>query len=341
MLALFRLMERWGMGQLLTEPDSQTLLLDQMLWQEAMRRGINMFEFRPFGSVRNSFVATLPDGRVINFEGVPIPPTKNSWWVNNKSELKKKLQAGGIPVARGGSVFSLNKARVLFAELNSSVVVKPTIGSASRHTTMQVGTLDQLERAFVSAKKISPFVMIEEELSGAVYRPTLVDGKLIATLRRDQAQVVGDGVHTIKELTDEANTHPARNGPYFSPINLDLTKDELVRQNLTKESIPAEGQRVQLNQKINWSLGGTTEDVTDEVHLDNKALFERIAQIVGVPLLGIDFIIEDISQSWKDQPRCGVIECNDMPYFDNHHLPFKGKPRDIAGPVWDFVLNNL
>jgi cyanophycin synthetase len=54
-------------------------------------------------------------------------------------------------------------------------------------------------------------------------------------------------------------------------------------------------------------------------------------------LVGIDFIIEDISKSWKEQARCGVIECNSRPFFDNHHLPFNGKPRNVAGAIWDYA----
>jgi cyanophycin synthetase len=94
---------------------------------------------------------------------------------------------------------------------------------------------------------------------------------------------------------------------------------------------------VNLHQKINWGLGGTTADVTEEVHPENATLFEKIATTLDAPIVGIDFIIEDISRPWFDQEKCGVIECNSMPYFDNHHVPFEGQPRNVAGPIWDLV----
>ncbi len=62
--------------------------------------------------------------------------------------------------------------------------------------------------------------------------------------------------------------------------------------------------------------------------------------MLKAPIVGIDFIIEDISKPWQEQAKCGVIECNGRPFFDNHHLPFEGKPRNVAGAIWDFALKD-
>ena len=336
---VYALLAKIGLGVFLDKPDSKTLLLDHMLWEEAARRGIQMREFRFLSIPNNSFVAVLPSGRTLTFGGIPpMPKTTPAWWVNNKSILKQKFGALGMPVPRGGSFYLLDKAQQFFTQLERPIITKPTIGSASRHTTMHVHDIKTLNAAFANAKKISPFVIVEEELSGCVYRPTVVGGKLLATLRRDQPFVIGDGTSTVEQLVEEENKNPKRSGPYFHPIVLnEAAHAELRLQNLTEESVPAAGQRVQLHPKINWGVGGTTTDVTDEVHPDNVELFERVAEALNISLVGIDFIIEDISRSWKEQSGCGIIECNDMPYFDNHHLPYQGEPRDIAGPVWDLV----
>jgi len=335
---LYAALVRLRMGYFLEAYDGQTLLLDQVLWDEAKRRGIVMREFRLFGAAKGLFIATLPNGRVLDFDGVPLPQQRALWWINNKPKLVQRLSKAGFPVAKGGSAATLKRALALFNKLAKPLVVKPSAGSASRHTTMHVDSVEGLERAFRLAKKLSPWVMIEEELAGSVYRPTLVNGTLIATLRRDQPYVTGDGIKTVQELVEEENKNPARSGPHFGPIKLDgAAVAELAVQGLKVQSIPASGRRVQLNQKINWSLGGTTTDVTDIVHPDNKKLFEEVPKLLHAPLVGIDFIIEDISRSWKEQPKCGIIECNDMPYFDNHHLPYKGKPRNVAGPIWDLI----
>ena len=342
LIALYRALVYIKIGELLDEPDDKTLLLDQVLWEEAKRRGIGMREFRFLGGANNTFMATLPGGTEVAFYGVPLAYTSEpAWWINNKSILKNKLGELGVPVPRGGSVYSFKEAEKIFNFIGTSVITKPAIGSASRHTTMHINTPEKLKAGFASVKKVSPLVIVEEELQGCVYRPTVVGGKLLATLRRDQPFVVGNGISTVEQLVAEENKNPKRSGPHFSPLVLNEAADaELALQNLTRTGIPAIGQRVQLHPKINWALGGTTTDVTDEVHPENKALFEKIAKILNVPLVGIDFIIKDISKPWQEQPGCGVIECNDMPYFDNHHLPYKGKPRDIAGPLWDLISSS-
>jgi cyanophycin synthetase len=299
-----------------------------------------MKEFRLFTLPIAAFTANVPSGGRIAFSSFPVPPGSSSpvWWIDTKHIMKRKFLNLGIPVAAGGAALTKSAALKIFNALSAPVIVKPYEGSGSRHTTTHINTQEELLRAFEVSQQIAAMSVIEEELIGAVYRPTVVGGKLIATIRRDVPQVVGDGVRTIEQLVEEENENPKRDGPYFQKIVLSNAHlQELARQGYTIESVPEAGKIITLHQKINWSVGGTTTDVTEEVHPDNVALFEKIASVLHAPLVGIDFIIGDISRSWKEQERCGVIECNSRPFFDNHHLPFKGKPRNVAGAIWDYA----
>ncbi len=337
---IFHSLIRIGWAKKQTEIDDDTQLLAQMLWREAKDRGITVWEFRLFGLARNIFLAEFPDGRSISYEGTPLPPhsVHQAPWLDDKGILKKNFQKLGLPVAKGGDVFTRRGALKLFSSLEAPVIVKPRRGSASRHTTLHIINEQELLRAFDVATQVSPAAMIEEELVGAVYRATVVDGKLAATLRRDQPYVIGDGVHTISELVHEANKHPARSGPYFSKIKIDdSATNELKWHGHTLEDVLPKGKRVTFHQKVNWSVGGTTTDVSDDVHPDNVALFERVAEVLKAPIVGIDFIIEDRSRSWKEQERCGIIECNSVPFFDTHHLPFEEMASNVAGAIWDMV----
>ncbi|HYF28874.1 MAG TPA: hypothetical protein VEA36_00730 [Candidatus Paceibacterota bacterium] len=326
-----------GVARRVTEPDDDTQLLALMLWNEGKKRGIEMEEFRLFNLPRNIFLARLPDGRKIAFEGIPLPASELArvHWMDDKAELKKRFRALGLPVAKGGDARSVRDARRIFRSLTPPAIAKPHSGSGSRHTTLHLATEEDLVRGFRIAQEVSPRVVIEEELVGPVYRATVVDGTFAAALRRDQPYVTGDGKRSVRELVEEANTHPARSGPYFHNIQLDeAAAEELAWQGLATDSVPEAGRRVTLHQKVNWSVGGTTADVTDEVHPYNIALFEEVARVLKAPIVGIDFIIEDIARPWKEQERCGILECNSMPFFDNHHLPFEGKPRNVAALIW-------
>ncbi|MEK7510935.1 MAG: hypothetical protein AAB582_01725 [Patescibacteria group bacterium] len=329
---------RFNLAKRVTEPDEHTQLLALMLWNEGKERGIVMEEFRLFDLPRNIFLARLPNGKKIAFEGIPLPKSEleRVHWMDDKAELKKRFRKIGLPVAKGGDARSLHQAKKIFRSVTPPVIAKPHSGSGSRHTTLHLVTEEDLERGFRIGNEVSPRVVIEEELVGPVYRATVVDGKFAAALRRDQPYVTGDGRRTITELVEEANTHPARGGPYFHPMQLDEAAEaELAWQGLAIDSIPEAGRKVTLHQKINWSVGGTTADVTDEVHPVNVALFEEVARVLKAPIVGLDFIIPDITRSWKEQDRCGILECNSMPFFDNHHLPFEGKPRNVAALIWE------
>lgn len=320
--------------------DDKTLLLGMCIWEEAKARGIELYEWRLFGLARNVFVAKLPGGEKIAFEGIPFPPSgiNRVWWMDDKAELKKRFQKLGFPVAAGGHAKSERDALALFERLSPPLIAKPHSGSASRHTTLHIDTAEKVQRAFRIGKEVSPKVVIEEELFGPVYRATVVDGVFAAALRRDPPHVIGDGVHSIEELVQEANKHPKRQGPYFSPMQLnEAAREELAWQRLEPSSVPDVGRRVTLHQKVNWSLGGTTADATEGVHPDNVELFEAVSKALKAPIAGIDFIIGDIARSWKEQERCGILECNSMPYFDNHHLPFEGEPQNVAARIWDAI----
>ncbi|MDB5264767.1 MAG: Cyanophycin synthetase [Parcubacteria group bacterium] len=334
---IFRALTRLGVAERVMEPDEHTQLLALMLWNEAKTRGIEVSEIRLFGLPRNIFLARLPNGRTICYEGIPMPPRDidRVEWMDNKAVLKDKFRKLGFPIAKGGTADSLKAALRIYKNVTPPVIAKPFSGSGSRHTILHIKDEAELARGFSIAKQIAPRVVIEEELVGPVYRATTVDGKFAAALRRDQPHVIGDGVHTVTELAAEENKNPQRQGPYFHHVNLDdAAKKELAWQGFDFNTVLKNGQWANLHPKINWSVGGTTADVTDEVHPDNVALFEEVTKVLKAPIAGIDFIIADISRSWKEQDRCGILECNSMPFFDNHHLPFEGRPRNVASLIW-------
>ncbi len=310
------------------------------LWTEAEERRISMKEFR-LGPIKDLFIARK-NGKVRCFDGLPRPvgpEAESLYWMDNKPTMRKRFAEAGIPIARGGACFLERRGLELFASLRKPVITKPYTGSRSRHTTIHIETPEEFIHAFRNAKVLSPLVLIEEELVGFVHRGTLIGGKLVAVMRREPPHVIGDGAQTVRELVTEENKREKRHGTTFHPIAMGPEADqELSRQKLSWSSIPEKGTIVTLNQKVSRGIGASTTDLTEEMHPENRKLLEKIGAVLDDPLVGVDFIMNDVRLPWHEQERSGVIECNSLPFIDLHHYPLFGKPRNVAGALWDLIF---
>ena len=329
-----------GLGKITTTPSDKDSLRAKVLWEEAIKRKIDMKEFLLFGIGRDIFISRY--NKEMRFFDV-LPRTKDYnpkglEWMDNKNEMKKHFKKEGIPIANGGIASSKKEAIKIFNSLNKPVITKPNLGSRSRHTTTHISDEANLISSYKKAHQLSPWVMIEEELTGYVHRGTLIGEKFVACLRREPAYVIGDGVHNIKELIEIENKNPLRAGPIFHQLSLDEEAiKELTHWNRNENTIPKDKEIVTLGQKTSRAVGGGITDMTEVIHPDNIAMLEKIAEVLDDPLIGVDFIMDDCSISYKDQPKSGVIECNSAPFIDLHHFPLVGKPHNVAGALWDII----
>jgi D-alanine-D-alanine ligase-like ATP-grasp enzyme len=333
-----------GVVKLKSEPSSEKDTdRAKCMWKAAKERGIEVKQVWAFKKPINIFLAKLPNGKRLIFEGLPRPggDSVNLEWMDNKGTMKLKFRAAGFPVPRGETCYTLTGGKKVFNEIRKNggmVVVKPTLGSRSRHTRVHIKTEEEFIKAFKIAKQICPIVSVEEELRGSVFRVALIGGQLGGVLRRDPAIITGNGKNNVRELIAMENRDPRRNGVFHAiPINSELD-EALALQKMNRESVPKAGQRVIAGTKVGRSQGGTNSDVTDEVHIENRKLFLDIAEYLKDPLVGIDFIIEDITKPWRGQMPCGSIELNTIPFLDLHIYPYEGKARDLSSMLWDEVL---
>jgi hypothetical protein len=346
-LPFFKLMVILKLGYWSDLPDEKDTWRTKCFWEEAMRRGIKMREFH-LGPIRDGFVAKYKGShqggasKTIIFDGLPRPGFKESAslkWMDNKGIMKVKFLKEGLPVAPGGVAFTKRNALKIFNSITKPVITKPNLGSRSRHTMIHINTEKDLIIGFEKAKKLSPLVVIEEELRGYLFRGTLIGGKLEGVVRRDQPEVTGDGTQTLRELMKEENKRPERNGPIFHKIIIDKeAMAELERQKVKLDDVIEKNKVVTFSQKTSRGCGGTTTEVTNLVHPDNVEMLEHVGKFLDDPLVGVDFIIEDITKSWREEQHCGIIECNSLPFIDLHHYVMFGKPNSVAGKLWDLVL---
>ncbi len=290
-----------------------------LFFDEAKKRGMNFSYLRNGKKFLNYFLMRLPS-RQIAFEGLPRAEflgNQHSDLIDDKYFVKKILAKNNLPHAAGGNFwwFQKNKA-INFAEKLYPVVVKPRWGSMSQHISVNVRNVADLKAAIRKALQYNPAFIVEKYLLNMkVYRATAVDFENLACCERAPAHIIGDGKNTINKLVKIKNTDPRRS---VSPkkdttlykIIIDETTDKLLAEkNYNLNSVPEMGEIVFLQSKVILDLGADLFEVTKMIHPENLELFKKIARIFGSCLLGIDFLAEDISKSWRGQ-NCAVIELN-------------------------------
>ncbi len=317
------------------------------LVKEANAKNIPIFGFRgPFGYT-NYFQIKLNE-KLWHFEGLPVAEFANTTHASNiddKYYVKQKLKKHDLPAPIGKSFwFFEQKSAIAYGEkIGFPLVVKPRSGSYSRHITTHIETRVQLKRAIQSAIEYAPNFVVEQYYDASkVYRATVVDFECVAILERIPASVVGDGQHTINELCELKNSDPARgyaheeNCTLFKIVIDKTTQKLLVEQYMTFDTIPEKDRWIQLQRDPFIRLGADSRDATATIHPDNKKLFEDIACLFDVRVVGIDFICKDIARSWHDQ-ECAALELNSLPCIEIHHFPTYGEPRNVAGAILDLA----
>jgi cyanophycin synthetase len=332
-ISLFYILKPFGLIQINTDIEKVPFARAKFLWEEALRRNIRIEEIKPFGKSIDLYRA-YPSGKAIYFMNLPRRENvtaSNLNWVDDKYLLKKKLLENHLPVSPGGTFTTLDSALKAFGALNKPVIVKPRAGSRGRHTTTHVYTEEDLKEAYKIAKQLCHWVIIEEHLYGDVQRGTVIGGKLVGVLGGSPPRVTGDGMQTIAELIkikDSQRPEKVKEikvNPYF-----------MQRQGLTMETVLEKDRTVDLSEKIGVNYGGTSYDCTNETHPETKAMLEKAGQLLECSILGFDFIIPDITKSYKEQ-KAGIIECNGAPFIQLHHEPLIGESINTAKYVWDLV----
>lgn len=259
----------------------------------------------------------------------------------DKDLTKRLLHAAGVPVPLGRPVADVHDAWKVAEEVGLPVVVKPQDGNQGKGVTVNITTRAQLEAAYATALQYGDEVMVERFLPGHDFRLLVVGHQLVAAARREPPQVLGDGVHTIRELVDIVNQDPRRgsgHGTALTKIRLDdIAIARIAAEGLAPESVPAQGQRVVLRNNANLSTGGSATDVTDDVHPEVAARAIEAAQTIGLHICGVDVICESILRPLEEQ-NGGIVEVNAAPGLRMHLAPSFGRPRNVGVPMVDALF---
>ena len=253
----------------------------------------------------------------------------------DKDLSKKLLHAAGVPVPMGRPVESPDEGWAVALEVGLPVVVKPQDGNQGKGVTVNISDRAALDEAYATAIEYGT-VMVERFLPGHDFRLLVVGDQLVAAARREPPQVLGDALHTVRELVDLVNLDPRRGEGHATSLTKirldDIAIARLAAQDLTPDSVPAKGQRVILRNNANLSTGGSATDVTDDVHPDVAARAVEAAQMIGLHICGVDLVCESVLRPIEEQGG-GFVEVNAAPGLRMHLAPSYGKPRAIGAAM--------
>ncbi|WP_162450146.1 acetate--CoA ligase family protein [Phytoactinopolyspora mesophila] len=247
---------------------------------------------------------------------------------NNKLLTKRILAENGIPLARGEVATSVDDALAAFHRIGPPVVVKPISGSHGRGVTVNVQDEGELKTAAGEAFERTNRLLVEEMISSIDLRVMTVAGRAVAAMLRVPANVLGDGVSTIRELADQKNDVRAGNAYLrHCPITISpFTEHHLALRGLTPDSVPEAGQRVFLHYKANLSSGGDSYEIMDVVHPEILRLAERAASCIESAYhAGVDILLERFDAP-PDAQSCIVCEMNLNNEMPIHIYPLFGTP---------------
>ncbi|MBS1934054.1 MAG: cyanophycin synthetase [Bacteroidetes bacterium] len=258
----------------------------------------------------------------------------------DKEETKNLLEAAEIPVPRGVIIRSEEGLKDAIDRIGYPIVLKPIDGNHGKGATTNIINWEQAVTALAAAQKYSRSVICEKFIVGFDFRVLVINYKFICAALRTPASVIGDGIHSIQWLIDETNKDPRRGYGHEKVLTQikvdDFTQKMLTDKGYTLETIPPKGELVLLKPTANLSTGGTSTDVTDEVHPVNIFMAERIAKIIGLDICGIDIMAPDLRLPITENGGA-ILEVNAAPGFRMHIEPSEGLPRNVAEPVVDML----
>ena len=254
----------------------------------------------------------------------------------DKELTKQLLHAAGVAVPLGRPVTSAEDAWAAAQEIGGPVVVKPRDGNQGKGISVNIRSREEVMAAYETAIEFRDDILVERFLPGHDYRFLVIGDKLIAAARREPPQVIGDGVHTVRELVDIVNADPRRGEGHATSLTKirfdDIALARLALQGLQADSVPPRGTRVILRNNANLSTGGTATDVTDDVHPELAACAVAAAQTVGLDICGIDVVCDSVLKPLEDQGG-GIVEVNAAPGLRMHLSPSYGKGRNVGEAI--------
>lgn len=305
------------------KPLSEQLTIStRLITDEAKRRNISIEFIVPS---RGLFRLTLGNNSILCQRALTEKTNAVSGEIClNKHLANSVLKRAGINVP-DQILAADHKTNKTFFQKHKRVVIKPPSLSRGHGISVDIRSVSEMDKAIHNLlESASEFALIEEFVQGEDLRIVVIDYKFVAALHRTPPQIVGDGKQTVMELIRAENE---KKGPKNrTPLNYETKRCVLLEGFKMKDIVP-EGKVILIRKNTNESTGGTPTDVTDIISPGLRKVAERVAEVINIPVIGIDFLVPKV-----DGDEYTILEVNRRPGLDGH------EPQPVVEKFIDFLF---
>jgi len=253
----------------------------------------------------------------------------------SKAQGRAKFEQHGIPHAKGAIFLSPWSAHKFAKQHGFPLVIKPNVSGFSRGSHFPINNFKELWIAALWVKVWWPTSVVEQYLLGRNYRVLATQDDLVSIIRRYPPFVDGNGSDTISALIDSENATREEMGlhPTIYPIKKSPQVIAYLKRNGNSlETVPEDGQRVYLFNRVALAPGGVVETIDrNSVPVENRELLNKVVKVFDATVLGIDVIFEKGIEVPYAEQRCIFLEVNSRPYMKMHDVPRYGPREDLTG----------
>jgi D-alanine-D-alanine ligase-like ATP-grasp enzyme len=209
-----------------------------------------------------------------------------------------------------------------FRKLGAAAFVKPLQGSRGDFAQAVHGEAS-LDRYLQQVSRHYDAILIQPLISGIEYRIFLLDDEVVYAVRKYSPFVLGDGVHSIRDLLVAHNAALQARG--LSPASAE--------HDTSLDTVLANGERWEIPGRMNLSAGGTMR--IEAPRSDAAvALARKAARVLGLRVAAVD-LFTDIG---GEQDAIGIIEVNSNPSI---RLLEESDRGDLILKIWHHTFSTM
>ena len=319
-----------------------------LLALSAFRRGLSVTFLRsaPLGSCMPGFgkdgsgaeLFRVSDGKrevIFNRTATNLLSPAASILSRDKAATKLALMRAGVRGPAGLAVKAGDTATAKgFVDHHKGklFVVKPVNGTLARGVKVALTAEQAVEEIRTTDEDR---MMLEEFIVGPELRVNVVGDEVVGAYIRHAAFVIGDGSHSIEELTELKNPKTKERRPF--DIGIVLTDEKLAylkKQGLSPSFVPDMGQKVVLSHHKNLSHGAEFEVASDMLNDSLKKVCVMAAKAIGLSVAGMDVVVSDDPETRGSY----ILELNDRPILTTHFYPGIGNSEGMR--VFDAIIDH-